>query len=102
MNADGDATEAAVAHDGGLDALLGARQRSVRLSRSVTADGKLSEHALTARKAQAAPRFLRWLRRNPELALCLWTHDRPLTAKLLYPLETENINIYIYYTHLSV
>ena len=42
--ADGDATRAAVAHDDGLDALLGARQRSRRLSRSVTADGKLSEH----------------------------------------------------------
>ena len=64
MNADGDATKAAVAHDDGLDALLGARQRSVRLSRSVTADGKLPEHALTARQAQAAPRFLRRLRRN--------------------------------------
>ena len=30
MNADGDATKAAVAHDDGLDALLGARQRSGR------------------------------------------------------------------------
>ena len=71
VNADGDATKAAVAHDDGLDAILGAGQRSVMLSRSVTADGKLSEHALTARQAQAEPRFLRWLRRNPELALCL-------------------------------
>ena len=68
VNADGDATRAAVAHDDGLDALLGARQRSGRLSRSVTADGKLSQHALNARQAQAAPRFLRWLRRNPEFA----------------------------------
>ena len=30
VNADGDATRAAVAHDDGLDALLGARQRSGR------------------------------------------------------------------------
>ena len=42
MNADGDATKAAVAHDDGLDALLGARQRSGRLSRRVTADGTSS------------------------------------------------------------
>ena len=65
------ATKAAVAHDDGLDALLGTRQRSGRLSRRVTADGMLSEHARTAWQAQTAPRFLRWLRRNPELALCL-------------------------------
>ena len=34
VNADGDATRAAVAHDDGLDALLSARQRSGRLSYS--------------------------------------------------------------------
>ena len=47
--ADGDAAKAAVAHDDGLDALLGARQRSGRLSKRVTADGMLPAHATTAR-----------------------------------------------------
>ena len=66
---DGDATRAAAAHDDGLDGILGASQRSVGLSRSVTAGGTGLYVARATWQAKAVLRVVRWLRRNREWAI---------------------------------